>query len=194
MSPNEVVKRILSGNEAFLKSNTKEFFDEHKEEQTPIITLLTCSDSRVQTSAIIPDAINQVFTIKNIGNQLMNSEGSLDYGVLHLKTPVLLILGHSDCGAIKAYSAPYNHEPHSIQRELNNLHPVFALDKVHSSLTEKMLKNINYQVKLAMEKYHERIEQGKLAIVGAYYDFADDFAQGHGKLIFININGEKQDY
>lgn len=194
MNPAEVIKFIQNGNEEFSKARGLDYFRSHRERQTPLITLLTCSDSRVQSSAILPDPVNNIFTVENIGNQIATSEGSLDYGILHLKTPVLLIAGHSDCGAIKAYSAGYSSEPASIQMELDQLYPVFSGGEEDARILSRTIQNIRYQTEMAMEKYSKQVEAGELLIAGAYYDFTDDFKRGYGKLVFLSLNGEDQKF
>ena len=77
-------------------------FAEYRDSQKPRATVVTCSDSRVHTSAFDETPENDVFMIKNIGNQLENAEGSVEYGVEHLNTPVLFVVGHTGCGAVKA--------------------------------------------------------------------------------------------
>ena len=61
-----------------------------------------CSDSRVQSEAFRIQNVNDLFIVRNIGNQVINSSGSIEFGIRFLKTPVLLIVGHSGCGAIEA--------------------------------------------------------------------------------------------
>jgi len=194
MKPAEVIELIQNGNAEFLKGRGPDYFRSHIDRQTSVITLLTCSDSRVQSSAILPDPVNNIFTVENIGNQISTSEGSLDYGILHLKTPVLLIVGHSCCGAIAAYSGGYSSEPASIQLELDQLHPVFSGKDKAAGIFTRTIQNIKYQVKIAMEKYSREVAAGELIIAGTYYDFADDFKQGYGKLIFLSLNGKDQDF
>lgn len=193
MKPKDVIEMIKEGNENFLNSKEEVYFTTHIEKQSPLITMLSCSDSRVQTSAILPDAVNRIFTIENIGNQISNSEGSIDYGIYHLKTPVLLIVGHADCGAIKAYATGYDEEPASIQRELNNLHAAYINEVKDTSILEKTHKNINYQVQVAMSKFAKLVNEEKLAVVGAYYDFANLMKGGFGKLHILSINGVNRD-
>lgn len=190
MKPSEVIDLIREGNEGFLQGKNTEFFKTHSKKQCPMITMLTCSDARVQSSVILPEPVNNIFCIENIGNQVSNAEGSLDYGILHLETPVLLILGHSDCGAIKAYTAGYDQEPASIQRELNNLQPAFVNIHDEIDLLGRIRKNIDYQVRVTLSKYSEKVRQEKLAILGAYYDFANDMGAGYGKLHILSINGK----
>ncbi|MCK7460976.1 MAG: hypothetical protein MZU84_02360 [Sphingobacterium sp.] len=102
--PPEIVAQIVLGNNYFTQTHPHEYFESFSYEQKPYITLVTCSDSRVPLNSLMPDTSNKVFSIQNIGNQILSTEGSVDYGIYHLKTPLLFFLGHSDCGAIKAYS------------------------------------------------------------------------------------------
>lgn len=192
MTPQEVISLIKEGNQLFINKHDEDFFKKHQDRQDPVITMVSCSDSRVQCNTVLPEGINRVFFIRNIGNQIANSEGSVDYGVYHLKTPVLLIVGHSDCGAVKAWHEGYESEPATIQRELNKMNPAFVNEYDTSNKVASIKKNLNYQVQVAMTKYTELVQKNELAVVGAYYDFADDLGKGHGKLNILSINGVLQ--
>jgi carbonic anhydrase len=194
MSAPQILREIFLGNPQFVQACGKEFFESHIEEQNPLITLVTCSDSRVQPSIFHDESINRIFVIRNIGNQIENNLGSVDYGVLHLKTPVLLILGHVNCGAIKTYLSGYEDEPQSVRSELDHL--TIPLSKVDPSLPfeKKWLQgvelNLHWQVKIAMERYQKQVKEGSLTIVGAIYDFANTYGRGYGRIIIANINGQ----
>lgn len=191
LDKNKIISMILDNNLNFAKTHSEEYFSSFQDSQQPIITLVSCSDSRVQNNVLSPDATNQIFTIENIGNQILPSEGSVDYGILHLKTPLLIILGHSDCGAIKAFMGGYENEKESIKNDLDFLQP--ALKNLPNELTpENILKNIianiHYQVKIASQKYSRQIQSKELAIVGAFYDFTNELHHGYGKINIINQN------
>jgi carbonic anhydrase len=49
--------------------------------------------------------------------------------------------------------------------------------------------NVNEQVKFALEKFAPEVALGKLTVLGAVYDFRNDYRQGHGRLVFVNVNG-----
>ena len=102
----ETMKAVIEGNDTFKMHHDSHYFDAFQEGQVPVLTVVTCSDSRVhsQLFGFVPD--NNIFMVRNIGNQVVNSQGSVDYGLRHLPTKVLLILGHSGCGAIKAARSP----------------------------------------------------------------------------------------
>ena len=193
--PEEVIAEVFKTNDSFVKGRGKEYFESHIEAQRPVITLLTCSDSRVQPSIFSEDMIDKVFVIRNIGNQLENSAGSVDYGVFHLQTPLLLVLGHVKCGAVNAFLKGYSDEPESIRCELDHLHiPVSRakgedFEELWLSAVEE---NVHWQVRIALERYGILIRRGLLAVVGAVYDFANHYRRGYGRIVIINLNGIKE--
>jgi len=192
--PSQILLSLIVGNDNFVNQHEHGYFEKFQNVQTPDITVLTCSDSRVQLTLFDPDATNRVFVVRNIGNQLLGSFGSVDYGVKHLHTPLLLILGHVRCGAIKAALSDYGDEPFDIIRELDHLSIPLRHIKYPNQSPEMVWNagvetNIDYQVNLAMKKYKSEFESG-LSIIGAVDDFTNSYKTGDGRLIIININGE----
>jgi len=71
--------------------------------QAPFATILTCADSRVSPEFIFDQGIGDLFSIRVAGAVADTDEiGTIEYGVGHLKTPLLIVLGHTKCGAVKA--------------------------------------------------------------------------------------------
>jgi carbonic anhydrase len=141
------------------------------------------------------DTSNKVFSIQNIGNQILSTEGSVDYGIYHLKTPLLMFMGHSDCGAIKAYLKGFETETYGIKHELDFLRPTISehintsdFDKVHATVIEK---NLDYQVNIACKKYKDLIHSGELTVIAGFYDFRGEFGKGPGTIVIVNINKNK---
>jgi sulfate permease, SulP family len=191
----EIVAQIILGNNYFTQTHPHEYFESFSYEQKPYITLVTCSDSRVPLNALLPDTSNKVFSIQNIGNQILSTEGSVDYGIYHLKTPLLFFLGHSDCGAIKAYLKGFDQETYNIKHELDFLQPTIKessaikdLSKLHSHVIEK---NLDYQVNIACKKYKDLIKEGSLTIMAGFYDFRGEFGKGMGDIVIVNVNKHK---
>jgi len=58
-------------------------------------------------------------------------------------------------------------------------------------LLDNIIKNIDYQVGVGVSKYNDLVKNEKLAVVGAFYDFRNELGEGYGRLIIINVNGEK---
>lgn len=96
------IRDVVEDNADLAKLTPKEHFQTFHDIQNPRVTMLLCSDSRVQVDNFSHGAENDIFVARNIGNQYVTTKGSVEYGVNVLKTPVLLIIGHSHCGAIKA--------------------------------------------------------------------------------------------
>lgn len=193
--PPEIVAQIVLGNNYFTQTHPREYFESFSYEQKPYITLVTCSDSRVPLNSLMPDTSNRVFSIKNIGNQILSTEGSVDYGIYHLKTPLLLFLGHSDCGAIKAYLEGFENESYNIKHELDFLQPAIKEFTGHDDFehlqTHVIVKNLDYQVNIAYKKYKELIIAGKLTIMAGFYDFRGEFGKGMGNIVIVNVNKHK---
>lgn len=193
---NEILKAVVANNVKFMAEHDEAYFKPHMAGQHPKVTLVSCCDSRCQAHVIEPDPIDKVFTVETIGNQMTSAQGSVDYGVLHLHTPILLILGHTDCGAIKAFMKGYDKENDAIKKELDNLKGGLKafLDQnaaFDSELLKNVQKNVDYQVSLAIERYHGLITEGRLMVIGAIYDFTNALGKGHGRMAITSINGER---
>jgi carbonic anhydrase len=189
-SQNTVILAFLNelafDNSVYMVTHKIEFFAGLAKGQTPKATVVTCSDSRVQANMFDHAPEGDLFTVRNIGNQMVTAEGSVEYGVHHLHTPILLFIGHSRCGAIAAVSSNYSKESTAIRRELDSI----IIPKDVGNM-EGVKANVHHQVGVAMLKFWEEIESGNLIVIGAVMDFADDLHQGAGKLHVINFNGEK---
>ena len=196
MTPSKALKEVAVQNDHFVREHKPAYFEPHQRAQTPFLTLVSCCDSRVQPTVLLRDPVNQAFVIENIGNQFTNSRGSVDYGVLHLQTPILMILGHADCGAIKAHAGGYENETSGIKEELDSLNPPLAnfsvpegVDHDHDILG-RVQTNVDYQVAQAVKHYQAQVDAGTLVVVGAFYDFWNACEKGQGRVVVLNVNGE----
>lgn len=180
-----VLRDIVRDNRDFMRKHGPAHFAPFLDGQHPRATVITCSDSRVHTHALDASPDGDLFVIRNIGNQIATAEGSVEYGVHHLHTPLLLVVGHSACGAIKAAAGDYSQESGPIRNELDTI----QIPKGDPGMGSVKL-NVNHQVRRALDKWEEEIIVGKLTVVGAVYDFRNDLGQGQGKLVIINVNGE----
>jgi carbonic anhydrase len=163
------------------------------EKQTPYITLISCSDSSVQTALFGYDTTNEIFVVRNIGNQLLNSLGSIDYGIYHLHTPILMVLGHVRCGAIKTALSDFSQETEEALKEVNQLFlPISKADEKNEFLEkweDSSIINVDFQVDLAIKRYKNLIDEKELTVVGALYDFTNYYKKGKGVVLITNING-----
>lgn len=193
---NKVLQTIMENNDRFVAGHDQDYFQGHMTAQHPKVTLVACCDSRCQAHVIEPDPIDKVFTVETIGNQMASAQGSVDYGILHLHTPILLILGHTDCGAIKAFMKGYDKENEAIKRELDFLQTPLKTQvdpkaNFEQELLKNVQKNVDHQVQAALERYQAQISEGKLMVIGAIYDFTNALGRGFGRIAITNINGIK---
>ncbi|MBD3203615.1 hypothetical protein GF327_04930 [Candidatus Woesearchaeota archaeon] len=197
----EILNKLLRGNKKYQK-NCQEVFEDLKSGQSPKVTLLTCGDSRVPASIFGIDALNEIFTVKNIGNQIRISEGSLKYPILHLKTPIVIILGHTGCGAIKAATSDYRKEDDAIQRELIGLKNSIlrAQHEIKKDVSDELLKqcmiseiNVDHQIDKLLLDYNikPKIENQEVVLIGMMFDIHDIYEKGCAKIFITNINGNR---
>lgn len=180
------IKEIQADQSHYAALKGTAFFQELSKGQHPRATVVTCSDSRVHTNMLDNTPEGDLFMIRNIGNQVATAPGSVEYGVNHLGSSLVLIIGHSKCGAIAAAAASDADKAKleaPIQKELA------TIGKVTADI-EGVKLNVNNQVKAAMADFDEAIKEGHLVVIGAVYDFANDMKQGAGKLNIINVNGQ----
>jgi carbonic anhydrase len=183
----------LIDNQQYAEHGDK-FFAEFADKQTPRATVVTCADSRVHTQAWDVTPENDDFVIRNIGNQIENAEGSIEYGVDHLRTPLLLIIGHTGCGAVKAAMGDTSKLSPAIQKELEHIHlPKAAGGKsAEAAWAEAVIANVDNQVETALRHFGKDVQAGQLTVVGAVYDFRNDLLRGAGKLSIVNVNGNSE--
>lgn len=183
-----IVKRLVHDNDQFVRSHKPSYYKPFMNSQHPRATVVTCADSRVHESAWDKTADNDLFVVRNIGNQLETAEGSVEYGVQHLHTPLLIIVGHAACGAIQAASGDYSKLSAAIRKELDTI----AIPKGGESMAG-VKANVHNQVQTAIKKFRNEVENGELTVMGAVYDFRNELKKGQGRLVVIDINGTTED-
>lgn len=136
ISPEEAMKKLADGNSRYAAGaclhsdiNQARRTETAQKGQHPIATILSCSDSRVPPEYIFDQGIGDLFVIRVAGNVADTDEiGSAEYGVDHLGTPVLMVLGHSKCGAVTAVAT--GTEVHgSIPALVENIKPALLKQK-----------------------------------------------------------------
>ena len=143
-----------------------------EDSQSPWASILSCADSRVAPEWIFDAAAGDLFVVRSAGNTPFN-EGiaSLEFGVAVLKTPLVLVLGHSNCGAIKA------------ARSTDSLTPLFdqLIMPIRANLVpgdnlENAVKNnasaTAQQLSARSDVLAKAVEMGNLQIVAGYFDIA----------------------
>lgn len=190
----KMLEEIYKSNAYYKKNKNMLLLRSFIKEQHPRVTLVGCSDSRFQMGAIDDTPENDIFVVRNIGNQFASNIGSVEYGVRHLHTPLLIIMGHTRCGAIKAAMSDYSKESLYIKREVDSLSISVKKAKPGSDDNEKWLNavisNVHQQVSDAKTVFEAEVKSEQLTIVGMIYDFANDLKEGYGAIKIVNVNSE----
>jgi carbonic anhydrase len=148
-------------------------------------TVLACSDSRVPVERLFDAGVMDIFVVRVAGNVVQGDEaGSIEYGLAHVKTPVLVVLGHTQCGAVTAVTAALEGHGHALERNIPGLvkpvipavqqamqeHPdVHGADLVPFGIENNVWQNIRNLFMLSPAT-RELVKSGKVAVVGAVYD------------------------
>lgn len=179
-----LVNGIIQSNAREMAKRSPGFFAKLAEHRTPRATVVIGSDIGSQAGALLGDSAD-LFVVSNLGSQLATSEGSIEYGVRKLGTPLLMFIGHSQSSAIKLAAGDYGSQSDAVQKELASIEIPKGIDATNGALL-----NINNQVEGAILMFSGEVEAGKLAVLGGYYDLLNDLKQGRGRLVITNINGE----
>ncbi|MCL2774244.1 MAG: carbonic anhydrase [Oscillospiraceae bacterium] len=109
-TPNQALRKLIAGNEIYLNSKNNPGnissairYENSIHGQHPYSVILTCSDSRVPPEHIFSAGVGELFVIRTAGNVVGGFElGTIEYGLKYLGVPLILVMGHSQCGAVAA--------------------------------------------------------------------------------------------
>ncbi len=178
------INTLLVGNQRFMtdSSNCPPHSRERMElaeGQSPFAIILSCSDSRVPVEIIFDQAPGAIFGVRIAGNFLDdNGLGSIEYGVAALKASTILVLGHTNCGAVKAavqYVKDGTAAPGHIADIVNALAPVAKSSKGSSGdwVENATIANVKANVSALTERSKilaDAAKANKLHIAGGVYE------------------------
>lgn len=180
LSPEGALQALLDGNRRFIERGMTSFQEDLQmlqqqtaEKQEPFASILSCADSRVPVELIFDQSIGHVFVNRIAGN-IATSEiiASIEYGAAVLGTRVIMVLGHGNCGAVKA-SIEVKAVPGQISSLYRYIRP--AVDEAKGDLAAAIEANARIQARLLRESspvVKGLVAEGKLAVVPAVYDIA----------------------
>lgn len=176
---------LLEGNKRFREDHpihpdqTLERIRTLKDGQHPFAVIVSCSDSRLPPELIFDQGLGDLFVIRNAGNLIGDYElGSIEYAVEHLHTPLIIVLGHTQCGAIGAY---IEHKHDTLHNHIQAIIDYLKAEPEEAQLDEldqqyyykAVVANIEHGVKLlryAEPVLHEKVANGELTILGALFN------------------------
>ncbi|MEO5719914.1 MAG: carbonic anhydrase [Chthoniobacterales bacterium] len=187
-TPAEAIRALKAGNARFFSGTARRpelSANERRAQilqQTPFAVVLGCSDSRVPTELVYDQGLGDIFSVR-VAGQVMEpgTAGSIEYAVGHLKTKLLVIMGHEGCGAVKAAMLPEsdrNAEPENVRFLLDKIEPaVNKLPKIRDTkakMREAVVANVRRHVALAKENpvVQAAVAKKDLAVIGAFYEIS----------------------
>ncbi len=180
------LKEILGDNAAYVTSHPK--LDPTKIVGAARTTIVTCSDAAVQLDALDRTPENDTFVTRNWGNLLEPSLGTVSYGIEELHTPVLLIVGHTGCDAVKAVLEGTKFSK-AIRSQIGKLKLRSAEGADDAKrVNAAVIDNVNRQVQKAVQRFQPLVRTGVLTIIGAVYDPTNALGRGQGRLSIVNVN------
>lgn len=177
-SPAQALKALMDGNRRFIERKLR-FYEEDlailqqktAEKQEPFASILSCADSRVPVELVFDQSIGHVFVNRVAGN-IATTEiiASIEYGAAVLGTKVIMVLGHGNCGAVKATI-----EGKAAPGRIGSLFPYIrpAVKEAGADLraaTEANAKNQAQVLRKSSPVLAQLIKKGQLAIVAAFFD------------------------
>ena len=184
-TPAQAWEAMLEGNQRFVSdkpSHVRQDFGlrtELAKEQKPFAALFGCSDSRLSAEIIFDVGLGDLFVVRNAGQVIAETIlGSLEYAVEVLGVPLILVLGHDECGAIRTTMNSTEGQAlpagEFIQNLVNRITPTVNAAKANGlhqidEITDLHVRDTINELIARSSLIAERIESGKLAVVGANY-------------------------
>jgi carbonic anhydrase len=189
LSPQDSLDILVQGNKRFIENKQQDKnFSEMREAleniQQPFAAILGCSDSRVAPELIFDQTLGDIFSVRLAGNVACRKAiGSLEYSCKYLGSKIIVVMGHSNCGAVKA--ACDNFEEGNITEIIKLLQPAVSeetttLDPERNSKNSQFVANVCFlNVKKQIQNIinqsdilRDLLDKKQIGIIGAVYNFA----------------------
>jgi carbonic anhydrase len=185
LTPDAALQELMDGNRRFAAGRLTghdhdlEILRQHTiEKQEPFAALLSCADSRVPVELVFDQSLGHIFVTRVAGNIAAPEViASLEYGVAVLGTKVVLVMGHSNCGAVKATILSKE-----VPGQISSLYPYIqpAVNQAGSDAEKATKANAKIQAALLSEAstvISSFAKQGKLKVVAGYYDISSGIVE-----------------
>ena len=190
MTPDKSLRFLKEGNKRFLQNlkanrNLLEQVNDTSEGQFPFATILSCIDSRVSAELVFDQGLGDIFSIRIAGN-FVNEDilGSMEFACKLAGTKLIVVLGHTSCGAIKG--ACDHAKLGNLTKLIEKITPAVNATTEPEDASLRTSKNLDFvdsvskkNVELTIERIHkespiltEMERQGEIKIMGAMYDIS----------------------
>lgn len=187
ISPDEALKRLLDGNARYVANapQQKDFSAGRAARvaaQYPFASILGCADSRVAPELAFDQGPGDLFVVRVAGN-FLNDDGlaSLEYGALVLNVPLIMVLGHSNCGAVDATIKVLKDGtklPGHLPGLVDSIKPAVEAAKAKGGpdlLADAITENVRRNIRLLITGdpvVSGLVKQGKVKVVGGVYELS----------------------
>ena len=186
ITPSQALEILKSGNLRFISNlrqnkDYQSLIENTNISQHPFASILSCSDSRAPVELIFDQAIGDIFSVRLAGNIASEDAiGSLEFGIKYLKSKLLVVLGHTSCGAVKACCD--NFKDAHITQVISSITPCLDQEKTVSSdrtsanseFVQKISDlNVKHQIEHILSKsdiINDLYKNNEISIIGAMYD------------------------
>jgi carbonic anhydrase len=180
MEVNELLLKLKIGNERFVLGQTKRFdFSQERNStakgQNPKTVVVSCSDSRVVPEYIFDCGLGELFVVRTAGNVICDTVlGTIEFAVSSFDVQQIIVLGHSNCGAINAALGGMEYKGY-VNILLDRVKPIVeklkSASKGEDIVYNSIIENIKTQIKnlLKSDVIKEKQKNGSLKIIPAYY-------------------------
>jgi carbonic anhydrase len=182
MTGNQALEKLMAGNERY-----REGRPDHPNQsagrrtevaggQRPFTVTVGCSDSRVPPEILFDQGLGDLFVVRAAGGVVDDvGMGSIEYAVLHLKVPLVVVLGHSDCGAVTAAVSARDPVKGRLRCLIEAIQP--AVDQVRGQPDDVVNRASKILARMIAQRLRETdsflsnaVKTGSLLIAAAYYD------------------------
>jgi carbonic anhydrase len=190
ISGEEAIRRLAEGNQRFVDGTithpgrSPKDFTPLAAGQFPIAAIISCADSRVAPEILFDQGIGDLFIIRIAGNYVDGAgaavKGSVEYAVAELNVPLIAVIGHSSCGAVKA-AIKHIHEhdalPGAINDLVNSIKPAVlesegkAGDPLENAIVANVRRGVE-RLKMLEPVIAPAVKAGKVKVIGGTYDLA----------------------
>lgn len=196
-SPEDALAELVAGNAAFLRGEnnlghvTVGDLDELQGGQSPIATIVGCADSRTPPTILFNQGFGRLFSIRVAGNTVdRRGLASIVYAVKHLKCPLVVVMGHTGCGAVAAAEAIVDGKAPldpSLEEMIVPIIPA-VLDARRSGAADMAVRAVEENARRVAEKLKtadtslaDAIDAGRLKVVAAVKQMDS------GRVIFLDL-------
>jgi len=196
-TPDEALAELMQGHDRYLGDRSGDHdLNSHRSElakgQEPIAAVLSCADSRVVPDLLFDMPSGKLFVVRVAGNFVSDSgQASLEYGIEVLGIPLIVVLGHSNCGAVDAAIKVAKEDaklPGKLPGLVNSLVPAVegVLDAPGDLLDNAIAENVRRNVGILREAapiIGPAAAADKIKVLGGVYDVAS------GRVTMLDSNG-----